>query len=69
MVSIKSMVEGKTQESIQSSFTPDPGHHMGKWQKHKKHPVQESQEVSPFLADDHRATMNRQDSMTDTKHK
>ena len=22
--------EGKDQESIQSSITPDPGHHMGK---------------------------------------
>ena len=24
------------------------GHHMGKWQKHKKHHTQESQDVSPF---------------------
>ena len=28
--------EGKDQESIQSSTAPDPGHHMVKWQKHKK---------------------------------
>ena len=28
--------KGKDQESIQSSTTPDQGHHMGKWQKHKK---------------------------------
>ena len=28
--------EGKDQETIQSSTTPDPEHHMGKWQKHKK---------------------------------
>ena len=27
--------EGKDQESIQSSTTPDPGHHMGRWQEHK----------------------------------
>ena len=25
----KSKVEGKDQESLQSSTTPDPGHHMG----------------------------------------
>ena len=24
--------DGKDQESIQSSMTPDPGHQMGKWQ-------------------------------------
>ena len=34
----------------------------------RKHQIQESQEVSPFPADDHKAAMNRQDSMTDTKH-
>ena len=28
--------EGKDRESIESNTTPDPGHHMGKWQKHKK---------------------------------
>ena len=28
-----------------------------------------SQEVSPFPAGDHKAAMNRQDSMTGTKHK
>ena len=32
----QSKEEGKSQESIQSSTTPDPGQHMGKWQKHKK---------------------------------
>ena len=43
---------------------------MGKWQKHtKKHHIQESQEVNPLQAGDHKAAMNRQDSMTDTKHK
>ena len=35
----------------------------------RKHHTQESQEVSPFQAGDHKAAMNRQDSMTDTKHK
>ena len=32
----KSKEEGKDQESIQSSTTPDPGYRIGKWQKHKK---------------------------------
>ena len=41
-------------------YTPDPGHHMGKWQNTKKHHIQESQEVSPFPAGDHKAAMNRQ---------
>ena len=35
----------------------------------RKHHIQESQEVSPFPAGDHKATMNRQDSMTDMEHK
>ena len=39
----------------------DPGHHMGKWQNTIKHHMQESQEVSPFPAGDHGATMNRRE--------
>ena len=34
-----------------------------------KHHIKESHDVSPFPTDDHKAAMNRQDSMTDTKHK
>ena len=34
----ESKEEGKDQESIQSSTTPDPGHHVGKRQKHNKTP-------------------------------
>ena len=45
----KSKEEGKDQESIQSSTTPDPGHHMG-----KKHHTQESPEVNLFPARDHK---------------
>ena len=30
----KSKKEAKDQESIQSSTTPDPGYHVGKWQTH-----------------------------------
>ena len=35
----------------------------------RKHHTQESQEVSPFPAGDHKATMNRQESMTNKKQK
>ena len=35
----------------------------------RKHCIQEIQEVSPFPAGDHKAAMNRQESMTNTKHK
>ena len=35
---IQSKEEGKDQESIQTSTTPDPGHHMTKQLKHKKTP-------------------------------
>ena len=36
----------------------------------RKRHIQESQDVSPFLTGDHKATMNRQESiMTNTKYK
>ena len=65
----KRMREGKDQESIQSGTTPDPGHHLGKWQNTIKYHIQGSQEVILFQAGDHKATMNRQENMTNTKHK
>ena len=34
----------------------------------RKHHLQESQEDSPFPEGDHKAAMNRQESMTNTKH-
>ena len=34
-----------------------------------KHHIPEIQEVSSFPADGHKAAMNRQESMTNTKHK
>ena len=37
LIELSNTEEGKDQESIESNTTPDPGHHMGKWQKHKKH--------------------------------
>ena len=37
--------------------------------KNTKRHIQESQEVNPFLAGDHKATMDVQKSMTTTKHK
>ena len=42
------------------------------WESHKKlkkYYTQESQEVSPFPADDHNAARNRQDSITKIKMK
>ena len=41
---------------------------MGKWLNTIKHNIQESQEASPFPAGNHKAAMNRQESMTNTKH-
>ena len=51
---IKGKKEGKDQESVQLSTTPD----QGKWQRHNRHKY-ESQEVSPFPAADHKASTNR----------
>ena len=59
----------KDQETIQSNTTPDPGYYMGKWQKKQLNITNESQEVSPFQAGDHRTAMNRRESMTNTRHK
>ena len=47
--SIGSKEEGKHQESIQSSTTPDPGHHMGKWGKHMKTPQTREPVLSPAV--------------------
>ena len=48
----------KYQKSIQSSTTPDPGY---QWESHKLtvDTTNESQEVSPFPAGDHKAHINR----------
>ena len=35
----------------------------------RKHHILEIQKINPFTAGDNKAAMNRQDSMTDTKHK
>ena len=51
----KSKEEGKDQESIQSCTTPDLGHHMGNDKNTRKHITQESKEVSPLPAGDHKA--------------
>ena len=62
----ESSCRGSYHKSIQSSTTPDPGHQNGKVTKYRKHHIQESQEVSPFSAGDHKTTMNIQESMTNT---
>ena len=41
----------------------------GKVTKTINHHIQESQEVNPFSAGGHKAAMNRQESMTHSKHK
>ena len=56
---------GQAQGSIQSITTPDPGYHMGEW----KNITNQSQETRPFLAGDHKAAMNRRESVTITRHK
>ena len=40
----QSKEEDKDQELIQSSYTTDPGHHMGNYRNKRKHRTQESQE-------------------------
>ena len=68
-LNIKSKKEGNDLGSIQSSTTPDPGHHLGKYKYTIKHHTQESQEIGTFPAGDHMATVNRQENTTNTKHK
>ena len=60
--------KGKDQKSTQSSTTPDPGHHIKVTITQTNH-IQDSQDVSPVPAGDHKATMNRQEYMTNTKQK
>ena len=72
IVYIQSKKNGEDQETIQSSTTPNPGYHMGKYQKYNKHTINitnKSQEVSPFPAGNHKAAMNRSESMRNTRHK
>ena len=57
----------KDQESIQSSTTPDPGY---QWESDQLtvDTTNESQEVSPFPAGDHKAQINRR-AQIHSKHK
>ena len=57
----------KDQESIQSSTTPDPGYQMES-DKLILDTTNESQEVSPFPAGDHKAHINRR-AQRNSKHK
>ena len=58
---------------IRNRYNPVP--HLTQdttWESNKntrKHHIQERQEFTLFPAGDHKAAINRQDSMTDTKHK
>ena len=62
---MKSNEEDKDQESIQSSTTHDPVHHLGKCLNTRKHYIPYGKEVSFFPAGQHKPARNRQDSMTD----
>ena len=71
----KSKEEDKDQKTIQSSTTPDPRHHMGKWQKHKETPRTREPRgqllPSRLSQGDHKNARNRQESIIKThlKHK
>ena len=58
----------KDQESIQSSTTPVPGYQMGKY-KISINITNKSQEVSPYPSVDHKAAINRRESMTNARYK
>ena len=63
---VKSKQGRKDQESIQSSTTPDPGY---QWENDKlTDTTNESKEVSPFPAGDHKAQLNRR-AQRHNKHK
>ena len=62
----QSKKEGKDQESIQSSTTPDPGHHIGEWQKHKKTSHTWEPRGQPFFNRHPKAARNRHGSMPQT---
>ena len=53
--------KGKDKESIQSSATPESGHHMRRWQNTRKHNTPESQEVIPFPEGDYKVSRNTKD--------
>ena len=61
----QSKKSGKDQKPIHSSTTPDPGYHMDVTQK-QFNITHKSKEANPFPADDHKASMNRRESMTNT---
>ena len=54
-------------KTIQSSTATDPGYHIRK-QQNTINITNKSQEVSPFPAGDHKAAMNRRQSMKNTRH-
>ena len=58
VVSLMKVIRLQSKESIQSSTTPDPGY---QWESDKltEDTTNESQEVSPFPAGDHKAHINR----------
>ena len=60
--------DGKDQESIQSSATPDPGYQWYPLINSQLDISNESQEVSPYRAGDHKASIYRR-AQKQNKHK
>ena len=58
----------KRYDQDSGSTAPDPGYHTER-NKNTINITNKSQEVSPFLAGDHKAAMNRRESMTNTRQK
>ena len=57
-------MDSRDQESIQLSITFDKGHHEKVTKHTRKHHSQESREVSPYPAADHKGCKEHQDSIT-----
>ena len=62
----ESKKDGKDKETVQSSTTPDLGHHMES-NTITVNITNKSQEASPFTSGDHKAAMNRRKSMRNTR--
>ena len=58
-IGFQSRKEGKDQESMHSSTTPEPDITWESEKNTMKHHIQESQDTSHLPAGDHKATMNR----------
>ena len=65
---MQSKKDSKDQELIQSSTTPVTGYQMGKYQI-TINITNKTQQVNSYPSGDHKAAMNRRESMANTRHK